>query len=67
MMYECGGNNHGFLIGYEPPKGISWVSSYGPGTTYRTMIKSHLSTVAISGWAGTDTCPKIPDYGYTGE
>jgi hypothetical protein len=58
---ECGGNNYGYLAGYV--KGVPWALSFRPGTTYAGINKSHLSTVHISSWKGTDACGEAPDFG----
>ena len=58
---ECGGNNYGYLAGYV--KAGAWALSFKPGTTYRAVNKSHLSTVHISSWKGTDACGEAPDFG----
>jgi hypothetical protein len=59
---ECGGNNHGLLVGVNA-NGTKWSTGYGPGTTYRTLNKAHLDGVFVNSWTGTDTCPKAPDFG----
>ena len=59
---ECGGNNYGLLVGTNSA-GTKWSTDFGPGTTYRTLNKAHLDAVFINSWAGTDTCPKAPDFG----
>jgi hypothetical protein len=56
---ECGGNNHGYLVGLNG--GYARSFWFGPGTTYYGLYWSHLYTVAISGWAGADACPIAPD------
>jgi hypothetical protein len=58
---ECGGNNHGSLLGTNG--GHSKIFAFGPGTTYHALGWSHLYTVAINSWTGNDTCPQIPNYG----
>lgn len=58
---ECGGNNYGYLAGYV--KGVPWAVSFKPGTKYAAINKSHLSTVHISSWKGTDACGEAPDFG----
>jgi hypothetical protein len=58
---ECGGNNYGFLDGSADGRPRS--TTFGPGTTYRTLSWSHLYLVRINSWAGNDTCPEAPDFG----
>jgi hypothetical protein len=59
---ECGGNNHGLLVGVTAA-GRKWSAGFGPGTTYRTLNEAHLDGVFINSWTGHDTCPIAPDYG----
>jgi hypothetical protein len=59
---ECGGNNFGYLLGYKTD-GDSWSFHYGPGTRYHTLKESHLDTVTIYSWSGTDTCGIAPYFG----
>jgi hypothetical protein len=61
IVAECGGNNYGFLSGATASENWWW-TSFGPGTTYRTLNKAHLSYVFISRWAGTDTCKEAPNF-----
>jgi hypothetical protein len=58
---ECGGNNHGFLLGVNGGRSKSFL--FGPGTTYHRLSWSHLYTVAINSWTGADACPRAPDFG----
>jgi hypothetical protein len=58
---ECGGNNHGYLYGYE--KGDEWSETFGPGTGYKNIFKTSLYGVVINSWTGADTCGEAPDYG----
>lgn len=62
---ECGGNNHGFLLGAN--SGRSETFRFGPGTTYHGLYWNVLTSVIISGWAGADKCPRAPDFGGGGE
>jgi len=62
---ECGGNNHGLLVGLTAA-GRKWSATYGPGTTYRTLDKAHLSGVFINSWTGADKCPIGPSWGLEG-
>jgi len=59
---ECGGTNHGFLVGAYGGRSKSFF--YGPGTTYHTLNWSHLYGVDINSWTGNDACPEAP---YLGE
>ena len=56
---ECGGNNHGYLMGLYS-NGNSWNVTFGPGTTYRVLDKGELQDVTIYSWTGKDTCPPVP-------
>jgi hypothetical protein len=58
---ECGGNNHGSLLGTNG--GQQKIFTFGPGTTYHALGWSHLYTVAINSWTGTDTCLQAPGFG----
>jgi hypothetical protein len=58
---ECGGNNHGYLLGTKNGGYASFW--YGAGTTYHGLDWSHLYEVYISGWAGADACGIAPDHG----
>lgn len=61
MVAQCGGNNYGNLSG-ATASGKWWSVAFGPGTTYRTLNKAHLSNVFISKWHGTDKCPEAPNF-----
>jgi hypothetical protein len=61
---ECGGDNHGFLDGFN--NGRSQSIAFGPGPGYATINWSHLDLVVINSWTGTDACPQAPDYGDEG-
>jgi hypothetical protein len=56
---ECGGNNHGSLLGYSDNATKEWVYDFGPGTTYRHLNKGSLYQVAIWSWTGNDKCGRI--------
>jgi hypothetical protein len=58
---ECGGNNHGYLDGYNSGLSISY--HFGPGTGYHGLYWSHLYVVQITSWTGEDTCGVAPDFG----
>ena len=62
MRAECGGNNHGLLVG-TTAAGRKWSAGFGPGTGYRTLNEAHLTGVFVNSWTGTDKCPIAPDYG----
>jgi hypothetical protein len=62
---ECGGNNHGLLVGLTAA-GDKWSTGFGPGTTYRTIGRAHLSGVFVNSWTGTDKCPQGPNWGEEG-
>jgi hypothetical protein len=55
---ECGGNNHGFLLGANG--GRSQSTTFGPGNGYRAIDWSHLYGIDINSWAGTDKCGVVP-------
>jgi hypothetical protein len=57
VTYECGGNNHGSLFGYND--GNTWQFVFGPGTTYAHLNKTSLDTVSIWSWTGNDKCPQL--------
>lgn len=57
LLAECGGNNYGYLAGHT--SGKAYKITFGPGTTYRALDKSSLSSIHISKWKGTDTCPEV--------
>jgi hypothetical protein len=61
MHAQCGGNNHGSLIGSEHGERV--LAPFGPGTTYRTLQWSHLNYVSIRSWTGNDTCGIAPSWG----
>lgn len=61
IVAECGGNNYGAVSGLTASKKF-WSTTFGPGTTYRTLNKAHLSNVFISRWTGTDKCPEAPNF-----
>jgi hypothetical protein len=61
INYECGGNNHGLLVGVTAA-GRKWSTGFGPGTTYRTLHEAHLDGVFINSWTGDDKCPKPPNW-----
>jgi hypothetical protein len=66
MRAECGGTNHGFLVGSvvsNEGASVPVSATFGPGTTYRTLFWAHLWTVAINSWTGDDTCGRAPHYG----
>jgi hypothetical protein len=58
---ECGGTNHGVLTGFKNSSSVYF--KFGPGTTYAKLSWSHLNTVYIGSWTGTDQCPKAPNFG----
>jgi hypothetical protein len=58
---ECGGNNHGFVLGVNNGRSRSFF--FGPGTGYHDLSWSHLYTVAINSWTGNDKCGEAPNYG----
>jgi hypothetical protein len=60
VNYECGGNNHGYLIGVNGGRSKSF--HFGPGTGYATLKWSHLYELWINSWTGTDTCGKPPNW-----
>jgi hypothetical protein len=61
MQAECGGNNYGYIDGYN--KGRSASTHSGPGSTYRNVTMSHYDDVLITSWKGKDTCPRAPYWG----
>ena len=61
---ECGGNNHGFVLGVNGGRSKSFV--FGPGTTYHKLSWSHFYTVDINSWTGHDTCPEAAGFGRPG-
>jgi len=56
---QCGGNNHGLLVGVTAA-GHKWSTSFGPGTTYRKLNEAHLTAIFINSWTGNDKCGKAP-------
>jgi hypothetical protein len=56
ITYECGGNNHGLLVGYSDGGTKSWSFRFRPGTTYAHLNRGSLYLVAIWSWSGTDKC-----------
>jgi hypothetical protein len=60
VNYECGGNNHGYLIGVNGGRSKSF--HFGPGTGYATLKWSHLDELWINSWTGTDACGKPPNW-----
>jgi hypothetical protein len=59
LFAECGGNNKGYIDGNSDGGKIE-STAFGPGTTYRNVYMAHYDDVVITGWTGTDTCPKTP-------
>lgn len=55
---ECGGNNSGWIDGYNNGKSVSF--NFKPGTKYAFFDWSHYDDVLITKWQGTDTCPRTP-------
>jgi hypothetical protein len=56
---ECGGNNHGLLVGVNAA-GDKWSTGFGPGTTYRKLNEAHLDAIFINSWTGNDKCGEAP-------
>jgi hypothetical protein len=56
---ECGGNNHGLLVGVTTA-GRKWSTGFGPGTTYRKLDEAHLTAIYINSWTGNDKCGEAP-------
>jgi hypothetical protein len=56
---ECGGNNHGLLVG-TTAAGRKWSTGFGPGTTYRKLNEAHLTAIYVNSWTGNDKCGKPP-------
>jgi hypothetical protein len=59
ITYECGGNNHGSLLGYSDNGTKEWYIDYGPGTTYAHLNKASLYQIGVWSWAGTDKCGRL--------
>jgi hypothetical protein len=59
ITYECGGNNHGSMLGYSDNGNKQWLYDYGPATTYTHLNKGSLYQIGIWSWTGTDKCPQL--------
>jgi hypothetical protein len=54
LLSQCGGNNHGGLLGAKGGANVS--ATYGPGTTWRKLDWSHFYLITINSWTGHDGC-----------
>jgi hypothetical protein len=54
LRSQCGGNNHGDLVGAKGGASVS--AHYGPGTTWRKLDWSHFYLITIVSWTGHDGC-----------
>jgi hypothetical protein len=54
LRSQCGGNNHGDLVGAKGGASVS--ATFGPGTTWRKLNWSHFYLITIDSWTGHDAC-----------
>jgi hypothetical protein len=63
MRAFCGGNNSGYIWGYDNLHSYEVYYHFGHGTYYYNLPKSekyfYVSEVGIAGWAGGDKCPAV--------
>ena len=57
----CGGNNYGWIKVGNPFNGVTSRIHFHQGTTYAHIPAGYSSirAVHISGWSGTDGCPRV--------